>query len=88
MKDFEAFLPTYSEVRRCSDRLKKVSAALFPGYLFCRLDAEHRLPILTTVGVASIRRGWWRAMSNRRRGDRSNTQGCTVRGYGRPLAVP
>jgi transcription antitermination factor NusG len=53
-KGFETFLPTYVEMRRYSDRLKKVSAALFPGYLFCRLDAEHRLPILCTFGVESI----------------------------------
>src|ERR1019366_3563157 len=53
-KGFETFLPTYIEVRRYSDRLKKVSAALFPGYLFCRFDAEHRLPILCTSGVELI----------------------------------
>jgi transcription antitermination factor NusG len=54
LKGFETFLPTYIDVRKYSDRLKKVSAALFPGYLFCRLDAEHRLPILSTPGVESI----------------------------------
>jgi transcription antitermination factor NusG len=27
---------------------------LFPGYLFCRFDAQFRLPILTTPGVMSI----------------------------------
>ena len=53
-KGFETLLPTYIDVRRYSDRLKKVSAALFPGYLFCRLDAEHRLPILSTPGIESI----------------------------------
>jgi transcription antitermination factor NusG len=54
LKGFEAFLPTFIDVRKYSDRLKKVPAALFPGYLFCRLDAEHRLPILSTPGVESI----------------------------------
>jgi transcription antitermination factor NusG len=27
---------------------------LFPGYVFCRFDPIHRLPILTTPGVVSI----------------------------------
>jgi transcription antitermination factor NusG len=54
LKGYETFLPTYIDVRRYSDRLKKVSAALLPGYLFCRLDAEHRLPILSTPGIESI----------------------------------
>ena len=53
-KGFETFLPTYIDVRKYSDRLRKVSAALFPGYLFCRFDAEHRLPILSTPGVEAI----------------------------------
>jgi transcription antitermination factor NusG len=47
----DVFLPTYLECRRYSDRIKKVPAALFPGYLFCRIDSKYRLPILTTPGV-------------------------------------
>jgi transcription antitermination factor NusG len=50
-KGEELFLPTYVEARRYSDRIRKVSAPLFPGYLFCRLDIEKRLPILQTPGV-------------------------------------
>jgi transcription antitermination factor NusG len=53
-KAFEIFLPSYVEIRKYSDRLKKVEAALFPGYLFARLDVSHRLPILVTPGVDSI----------------------------------
>lgn len=53
-KDYEIFLPTYIESRKYSDRLKKVDTPLFPGYLFCRLDVTHRLPILTTPGVDYI----------------------------------
>jgi transcription antitermination factor NusG len=53
-KEYEVFLPTYQESRKYSDRIKKVDAPLFPGYLFCRLDAAHRLPILTTPGVDYI----------------------------------
>ena len=50
----EAFLPTFMESRRYSDRIKTVEAALFPGYLFARLDIEHRLPVLQTPGVEAI----------------------------------
>jgi transcription antitermination factor NusG len=53
-KGFETFLPTSIDVRRYSDRLKKVRIALFPGYLFCRLDHEHPLPLISTPGVESI----------------------------------
>ena len=53
-KDYEIFLPTYQESRKYSDRIKKVDTPLFPGYLFCRLDASNRLPILTTPGVDYI----------------------------------
>jgi len=53
-KGFETFLPTYVDCRKYTDRIRKVDAALFTGYLFCRLDAAHRLPILTTPGVESI----------------------------------
>ena len=50
-KGFEQFLPLYQCRRRWSDRLKSVELPLFPGYLFCRLDAQHRLPLLTIPGV-------------------------------------
>lgn len=53
-KSYETFVPTYREVKTYSDRVKKVESALFPGYIFCRLDPERRLPILTTPGVEYI----------------------------------
>lgn len=51
---YETFLPTYTDCRRYSDRVKKVQAALFPGYVFCRFDATNRLPLLVTPGVIQI----------------------------------
>ena len=48
-KGFEDFLPTYQCRRRWSDR-KVVEVPLFPGYVFCRLDPQHRLPVLTHSG--------------------------------------
>jgi transcription antitermination factor NusG len=53
-KGYELFLPTYSVTRQWSDRKKQTETPLFPGYLFCRFDAERRLPILTAPGVVQI----------------------------------
>lgn len=53
-KSYETFLPTCQECRPYSDRIRKLESALFPGYLFCRFDPEHRLPIVTTPGVHDI----------------------------------
>lgn len=43
---YEPYLPSYVAVRKYSDRLKQVKQPIFPGYLFLRLDARYRLPIL------------------------------------------
>jgi len=53
-KGFEEFLPLYQSRRRWSDRFKSVELPLFPGYVFCRLNPEHRLPLLTIPGVMSF----------------------------------
>ena len=50
-KGFEEFLPLYESRRRWSDRVKSVELPLFPGYVFCRLDPQYRLPLLTIPGV-------------------------------------
>jgi transcription antitermination factor NusG len=49
-KGFEEFVPMYRSRRRWSDRVKVVEVPLFPGYLFCRLDLNKRLALLTTPG--------------------------------------
>ena len=50
-RGFEEFVPTYQSRRRWSDRTKVVDFPLFPGYVFCRLDPQRRLPLLTIPGV-------------------------------------
>jgi len=50
-KGFEGFLPLYASRRRWSDRVKSIELPLFPGYVFCRLDPQRRLPLLTIPGV-------------------------------------
>jgi len=53
-RGFEAYLPTYKQRKRLSDRTKETEQPLFPGYVFCRLDLLNRLPILTVPGVVHI----------------------------------
>lgn len=53
-KGYECFLPLYQSQRRWSDRIKQINLPLFPGYLFCRLELQKRLPILMTPGVVHI----------------------------------
>jgi len=50
-KGFEEFVPMYQSQRRWSDRLKSLELPLFPGYIFCRINPQHRLPLLTIPGV-------------------------------------
>lgn len=54
VKGYEILLPVYRCRRRWSDRVKNVELPLFPGYLFCRFDANDRLPILTTPGMIQV----------------------------------
>jgi len=53
-KGYEWFLPMYKCRKRWSDRIKQVEAPLFPGYFFCRINLQDRLPILKTPGVIQI----------------------------------
>ena len=50
-KGFEEFLPLYKSCHRWTDRFKSVESPLFPGYIFCRIDPNFRLPILTIPGA-------------------------------------
>jgi transcription antitermination factor NusG len=53
-KGFEDFLPIHASRRRWSDRLKSVELPLFPGYVFCRLEPQQRLSVLTIPGVLHL----------------------------------
>ncbi len=46
--------PFYHARHKWSDRSKSVDLPLFPGYVFCRLEAERRFPILTIPGVLHV----------------------------------
>jgi transcription antitermination factor NusG len=54
-KGYEEFVPVYIQRRNWADRVKQVTAPLFKGYVFCRLNlGERLLPLLTTPGVIRI----------------------------------
>jgi transcription antitermination factor NusG len=53
-KGFEEFLPVYKSRHKWSDRAKSVESPLFPGYVFCRLEAEQRFRLLTIPGVMHV----------------------------------
>jgi len=53
-KGLDVFLPAYKSRSRWSDRYKTVERPLFPGYVFCRVDLNHRLSVMTTPGFLYI----------------------------------
>ena len=50
----ECFLPTYTSLRKWSDRTKQIQQALFPGYLFSRFAYENRQQVVTAPGVLQV----------------------------------
>jgi len=53
-RGYSEFLPLFRSRRKWSDRAKDVDLPLFPGYVFCQLDVNHRLPVLLIPGVVRI----------------------------------
>jgi transcription antitermination factor NusG len=53
-RGFEEFSPTFRTQRQWSDRKKQVDEFLFPGYVFCRLNPENRLPVVTIPGAVGL----------------------------------
>jgi len=59
-RGFDEFVPTYRTERQWSDRKKEIDLPLFPGYVFCRVNPDDRLPVLTipgTVGLVGFGKG-------------------------------
>ncbi|MBZ5676644.1 MAG: hypothetical protein LAP61_20590 [Acidobacteriia bacterium] len=54
LKGFEDFLPVYKTRHEWSDRSKVLELPLFPGYVFCRLEAEECFRLLTIPGVMHV----------------------------------
>lgn len=53
-RQVDSFLPLYRSTRRWKDRRKELQLALFPGYVFVRLDLKDRLRVLQLPGVVSF----------------------------------
>lgn len=53
-RGYEEFSPSYVAQRQWSDRQKTIERFLFPGYVFCRLDPQYRLPVLSVPGVVDL----------------------------------
>jgi transcription antitermination factor NusG len=53
-KGYELVLPMCRSRRQWKHRSAVVSTPLFPGYLFCQMNPNDRLPVLTTPGVVRI----------------------------------
>ena len=54
VKGLETYVPLSRSTKKLSDRVKKIDSALFPGYVFCRMTLETRLPVVTTPGVVRL----------------------------------
>ena len=53
-KGYEAIAPLYMKRYRQASRWRESELPLFPGYVFCRFNAQARLPILMTPGVIQV----------------------------------
>jgi transcription termination/antitermination protein NusG len=53
-RGYEEFSPSYKAEKTWSDRKKITERFLFPGYVFCRLNPQNRLPVLTVPGVVGL----------------------------------
>ena len=53
-KGYAVFSPFYRTMRKRVDRIVEIDVALFPGYVFCHFDSNHRLPILVTPGIVGV----------------------------------
>ena len=53
-RGIEEFSPSYRVERQWSDRKQLLDKALFPGYVFCRLNPENRMPAISVPGVMDI----------------------------------
>jgi transcription antitermination factor NusG len=53
-RELECFLPMYRTVHRWKDRYKSLDLALFPGYVFVRIELRDRVRVLQVPSVVSL----------------------------------
>ncbi|HUI84632.1 MAG TPA: UpxY family transcription antiterminator [Candidatus Binatia bacterium] len=54
LKNVECLLPTFEQLVRWSDRIRRSRTPLFPGYIFVYVSECERLPVLQTVGIVRL----------------------------------
>ena len=54
LKNVEILFPTFQRLARWSDRIQRLEAPLFPGYVFVNVSAQERVPVLETSGVVHL----------------------------------
>ena len=50
----ESFVPLYRSIRRWKDRRKELQLALFPSYVFVRINMKQRVNVLQVPGVVNF----------------------------------
>jgi transcription antitermination factor NusG len=53
-KGYETYVPVYRKLGSPNPRTRNIDFPLFPGYVFCRIDLLHRLPVVMTPGVVHV----------------------------------
>jgi transcription antitermination factor NusG len=53
-RSVDCYLPLYSERRRWTDRNVVIQQPLFPGYVFTRFPAQHRILAISAPGVFRV----------------------------------
>ena len=53
-KDLEFLITDVERTVRWSDRIRRSSAPLFPGYVFVHVSDSERVPVLQTIGVVNL----------------------------------
>jgi transcription antitermination factor NusG len=53
-RGYDPFAPTIAERRPYSDRMAVVQVPVFPGYVFCRLDTQDKVPVISSPAVEYI----------------------------------
>ncbi len=54
LRQLRGFVPLYRAVHRWKDRRKEIELALFPSYVFVRLELRHRIRVLEIPGVVDF----------------------------------
>jgi transcriptional antiterminator NusG len=83
-KGYEVLLPSYIQKRLYSDRTRRVSCALFPGYLFAYTTLDSVMGILATPGTNYVLRSGGKIASLSAEDEKTVRALCLVNGQCEP----